>query len=161
MTLDDLTVSFRHLQRETVLSDWTWLLGTGVLPVLITVVGNAIVQDPSSGEIKLLDVGSVGLVPVAASTVAFDNLLTQGDFVAKFFDVQLVGDLVRSGQTPAAGELFGFKRLPTFGGEYVVDNFEPTDIEVHFGVSGQLQAKVSRFEPGTVVRSVTIGNAGH
>ncbi|CAN7567078.1 MULTISPECIES: T6SS immunity protein Tdi1 domain-containing protein [unclassified Variovorax] len=101
------------------------------------------------------------MVPVAASTAAFEDLLMEQEFVAKFFDVQLVGELLRSGQTLAAGELFGFKRLPALGGEYVVDNFEPTDIEVHFGVSGQLQAKVSRLEPGTVVRSVTIGNAGH
>lgn len=161
MTLDDLTVSFRHLQGETVLSDWTWLLGASAAPLLITAVGNAFVQDPSSGEIKLLDVGSADLVPVAASTAEFEDLLTQREFVAKFFDVQLVGELLKSGQTLAAGELFGFKRLPTMGGDYVVDNFAPTDIEVHFGVSGQLQAQVSRLESGEVVRSVTIGNAGH
>jgi hypothetical protein len=161
MTLDDLTVSFQHLQRETVLSDWMWLLGASTLPVLITAVGNAFVQDPSSGEIKLLDVGSAELVPVAASTAEFEDLLAQQEFVAKFFDVQLVGELLKSGQTLAVGELFGFKRLPTVGGDYVINNFEPTDIEVHFGVSGQLQAQVSRLEPGTVVRSVSIGDAGH
>lgn len=161
MTLDDLTVSFRHLQRETVLSDWTWLLGASAVPLLITAVGNAFVQDPSSREIKLLDVGSADLVPVAASLAEFEGLLTQREFVAKFFDVQLVGELLKSGQSLAAGELFGFKRLPTMGGDYVVDNFEPTDIEVHFGVSGQLQAQLSRLEPGAVVRSVTIGSGGH
>ena len=161
MTLDDLTVSFQHLRRETVLSDWTWLLGESSLPVLITAVGNAFVQDLSSGELKLLDVGSADLVPVAESMTEFEGLLAQREFVGKFFDVQLVGDLLRSGQTLVAGELFGFKRLPTLGGDYVVDNFEPTNIEVHFSVSGQLQAKVSRLEPGAVVRSVTIGNAGH
>lgn len=161
MTLDDLTVNFQHLQRETMLSDWTWLLGASALPVLITAVGNAFVQDPSSGEIKLLDVGSADLVPVAESTAEFEEMLAQQEFVAKFFDAQLVGELLNSGKTLAVGELFGFKRLPTMGGDYGVDNFEPTNIEVHFGVSGQFQAQASRLETGTVIRSVTIGDAGH
>jgi hypothetical protein len=161
MTLDDLTVNFRHLQRETVLADWAWLIGVTALPVLLTAAGNAFVQEPSSGEIKMLDVGSADLVPVATSTAEFEVLLRQREFVTKFFDVQLVGELLKSGQTLAAGQLFGFKRLPTMGGDYAVDNFQPTDIEVHFGVSGQLQAQVSRLEPGALIRSVTIQDAGH
>lgn len=161
MTLDDLTVNFRHLQRETVLADWAWLIGVTALPVLLTATGNAFVQEPCSGEIKMLDVGSADLVPVATSTAEFEGLLGQREFVTKFFDVQLVGELLKSGQILKAGQLFGFKRLPTMGGDYVVDNFEPTDIEVHFGVSGQLQAQVSRLEPGAVIRSVTIQDAGH
>lgn len=160
MTLDDLTVGFQHLQRETMLSDWTWLLGTSALPVLVTAVGNAFVEESSSGEIKLLDVGSADLILIAASTVEFEELLAQRELVAKFFDVQLVGELFNSGQTLAAGELFGFKRLPTMGGDYVIDNFEATDIEVHFSVNGQLQAQLSRLKPQTVIRSVSIRDAG-
>ncbi|REN07586.1 hypothetical protein DSI41_22910, partial [Mycobacterium tuberculosis] len=65
--------------------------------MLVTAVGNAFVEESSSGEIKLLDVGSADLILIAASTVEFEELLAQREFVAKFFDVQLVGELFNSG----------------------------------------------------------------
>ncbi|SEK16809.1 MULTISPECIES: T6SS immunity protein Tdi1 domain-containing protein [unclassified Variovorax] len=160
MTLDDLTVNFQHLQREKVLEDWAWLLGGDAVPILITAVGNAFVEDPSTGEVKLLDVGSPDVVPVAASASEFQDLLTQREFVLRFFDASLMVELLNTGQPLKAGQVFGFKRLPSLGGYYIVDNFEPTDIEVHFAVCGQLQAQTSHLAPGTEIRSVSIRDDG-
>ncbi|WP_454677075.1 T6SS immunity protein Tdi1 domain-containing protein [Achromobacter marplatensis] len=156
MTFDDLIARAQHLDSGTLLEDWSWLLGENHSPVLITAIGNVFVQNMNSGEIQLLDVGSADLVPVAGSSAEFQELIQQQDFVVQFFDAGLVGALRASGLNLSDGQLFGFKLLPSLGGEYTVENFEPTDIEVHFSLTGQLQAKISKLEPGTQIGAATI-----
>lgn len=45
MTINDLTVNISHLDRETLLSEWQWLIGTTKFPILATLAGDAFVQD--------------------------------------------------------------------------------------------------------------------
>ena len=49
LTWNDLTVSFEHLDRERLIEDWKWLVGSS-LPILITSVGDAFLQN-DLGEI--------------------------------------------------------------------------------------------------------------
>ncbi|WP_233407562.1 T6SS immunity protein Tdi1 domain-containing protein [Marinomonas spartinae] len=54
------------------------------------------------------------------------------------------------------GKLYGFKQLPVLGGEYEPDNFELTDIEVHFAMLGQMNLQIKDLPDGTKVNfSVT------
>jgi hypothetical protein len=49
ITLNDLTVNFRHLDPMALLDDWRWLIGERKRAVLITALGDAFVQDPDDG----------------------------------------------------------------------------------------------------------------
>ena len=156
MTLDDLTVNFSHIDRESLLADWVWLIGESKLPILLTASGDAFVQDVKTGSVHVLDVAAGSLSEVASSLVEFQLLLSNKEFVVSYFAVEMVGDLFQSGQMLKAGQIFSFKIPPVLGGEYVLGNIEATDVEVHFSLAGQLHKKVSKLPPGTKINSITI-----
>jgi hypothetical protein len=156
VTLDDLTVSFSHLDRAELLADWQWLIGTARLPILLTACGNAFVQDKNDGTVHFLNVGAGTLERVADSGDEFRTLLNQKQFVVDHFEVQLIGDLRLSGRALKPGEIYSLKHPPALGGEYVPSNVEACDIEVHFSIAGQLMQQVSALPEGTVVNEVKI-----
>lgn len=96
MGLNVLTVNFRHLERETLLEDWEWLIGPK-LPILLTACGDAFVQDVHDGAVHLLDVGAGTLQQVAGSSEEFQSLLSDRGFVMGFFGVELVAALRAAG----------------------------------------------------------------
>lgn len=156
MTLNELTVNFSHLDRATLLNDWQWLIGTSKPPVLIAASGDAFVQDTSDGAVHVLDVGSGTIHRVASSFEEFQALLQDKDFVVDYFAVEMIGDLRASGCILTAGEIYSFKQPPVLGGDYVLSNIEPTDIEAHFSIAGQIHEQVAALPKGTLVNQVTI-----
>jgi hypothetical protein len=78
VTLDDLTVSFSHLDRDSLLSAWAWLLGPRRLPILVTAAGDAFVQDADDGSVHFLDAEGGCVVAVAASEGELRHLQVQG-----------------------------------------------------------------------------------
>src|SRR5690242_8691976 len=81
MTLDDLTVDFRHLDRRSLLQEWEWLIGSTKLPILLTASGDAFVQDVEDGSVYVLDTGDSSIHQVASSAEKFQSLLGKRDFV--------------------------------------------------------------------------------
>ncbi|RYD68669.1 MAG: DUF1851 domain-containing protein [Verrucomicrobiaceae bacterium] len=156
MTLDDLTVDFSHLDRETLLGDWHWLMGANRLPVMITVAGDAFVQDGETGAVYFLDTVEGGLLEVASDGEVFSALLGDRDFVMQHFAVSLVAPLLSAGKGPAPGRLLSFKQPPVLGGEYATANLEEADIEVHFSLSGQIWSQVSQLPEGTPISSIEL-----
>jgi len=156
MTLDDLTVDFSHLNRETLLSDWQWLTGANRLPVMITVAGDAFIQDSETGAVHFLDTVEGLLSEVAADGAAFSEFLGDRDFVMQHFAVSLVAPLLRAGSKPPSGKLLSFKQPPVLGGEYSPANLEEADIEVHFSLLGQIWLQVSQLPEGTPISSIQI-----
>lgn len=142
MTLDDLTVNFQHLNREEILSDWTWLIGQSKLPILLLASGDAFVQDKDDGSIHFLDVTSGRLSKVSVSIEQFRLLLSNRDFVAKYFAVQMIGDLIQSGHKLEKGQIYSFIVSPALGGKYELANVELSDIEVHFSINGQIHQQL-------------------
>ncbi|WP_129647626.1 T6SS immunity protein Tdi1 domain-containing protein [Peristeroidobacter agariperforans] len=156
MTLNDLTVNFSHLNREAILSEWEWLIGTHKLPILLAASGDAFVQDVNDGSIHILDTLEAKLQKVADSVEEFRTLLSDRQFVGSHFAVQMVGELRSSGCVLQRGQIYSFKHPPVLGGEVDVGNVEVSDIEVHFSVSGQIHRQVSRLPPGTRIDKVVI-----
>ncbi|MFN8009918.1 MAG: DUF1851 domain-containing protein [Holophagaceae bacterium] len=154
ITLEDLTVNFRHLNASTLLEDWEWLLGTKKLPILLAAIGNAFVQDVEDGRVHVLDVGSGELRFIAEDSESFRKLLNHREFVADEFVVQIIGDFLLEGPRLLPGQIFSFKRPPVLGGEYAAENLEPTDIEVHFSVLGQIHQQVREMPPGTPISEI-------
>jgi type VI secretion system (T6SS) immunity protein Tdi1 len=154
MTLDDLTVNFKHLDRGELLSDWRWLTGSGKLPILLTASGDAFLQDENDDSIYVLDVVAGESKRVADAPVEFQALLADRDFVMSHFAVEMVSDLRQSGKMLASGQIYSFKKPPILGGEHVLENIDATDIDVHFSLTGQIHEQVRTLPPGTKIKKV-------
>lgn len=156
MTLNDLTVNFEHLNREEILSDWRWLIGDTKLPILLSASGDAFVQDMESGSIFYLDTATAEIFEVAGDIKEFHTLLTDQEFVVNHFAVNMIGDLMSNGVILEPGKIYSYKKPPVLGGEYVLNNIELIDIEVHFAISGQIHNQVKNLPVGTKISDVTI-----
>jgi len=157
MTLDDLTVNISHLDQSMILSDWQWLIGVNKLPILVCAIGDVFLQDSETGVIDCLDVSSGEVLPIASDVNEFRELLSSTEFVVNHFAVQLVGDLLKSGLSLASGEVFSFKKPLALGGDCVLENIEPTDLEVHFSIYGQIHEQIKNLPDGVSVDNIKIG----
>lgn len=149
LTWNDLTVSFEHLDRAKLVEDWEWLVGSS-LPILVTSVGDAFLQN-ETGEIYWLITGSAEYEKVAQSYEEFQVKLQDNELVHEWFLIPVVAQLKEQGVELEERKLYGFKQLPVLGGKYESDNFELTDIEVHFAISGQMNFKIKDLPDGSQV----------
>ena len=156
ITMNDLTVNSSHLNQSELLVDWFWLIGERKLPILITAMGNAFLQDVDNGTVHVLDPGEGKLRYVAASMEEFQNLLADRAFVYAELMVEGFAGLQRAGSVLAPGQVFGFKQPPVLGGSFDLDNLEATDIEIHFSFSGQIHEQVRDLPEGTVISRVSM-----
>lgn len=152
MTLiwDDLTVCFKHIERTKLTEDWQWLVGTA-LPILVTSIGDMFLQNEVD-EIYWLMTGSAEYIKVADNYEEFQNKLQDNELVNEWFLSSLVAKLKEQGKKLEKGKLYGFKKLPILGGKYEESNFEPTDIEVHFALCGQMNYQIKDLTDGAKVK---------
>jgi hypothetical protein len=132
------------------------LLGQRKIPVLLSAIGDAFLQDEADGTVHLLSAGDGETRLVAASASEFQVLLKDHGFVSDNFVPSLVVELRSAGNLLGPGQLYGYKVPPCLGGEYSIDNLEPTDIEVHFSLLGQIHKKVRTLPPGTPIGMVEL-----
>ena len=152
LTLNDLTVSFSHLPRESLLQEWAWLIGTRRFHILITALGDAFVQDADDGSVHLLSAGAGTLTRVSDDAETFRQRLTDREFVLDNFVPGVIASLRDSGKILGEGQLYSYRVPPVLGGEYSVDNLEPTDISVHFSLLGQINDRTRDLPEGTAIR---------
>lgn len=155
MTINDLSVPFQHLEREKLLSDWVWLIGKSKLPILITKAGDAFVQDTESKAVYFLDVVEGKLDEVASDGKEFTELLGNVEFVMEKFSVDLIAPILKGNSKLPDGCLYGWKMLPVIGGEFSTENLEPTEIQVHFSISGQIWSQSKDLPEGTNITGFT------
>ena len=74
------------------------------------------------------------------------ELLADKEFVVEHFAVQMVGDLMQSGKTLSNNQIYSLTKPWLLGGEYKIENIEPTDIDVHFSLTGQIAQQVGASE---------------
>ena len=151
ITWNDLIIDFKHIERSRLVEDWSWLVGGSALPILISSVGDMFLQE-TSGEIFWLITGSADYKKVASDYEEFQNKLNDAELVKEWFLISVVAQLKENGVLLQHGKLYGFKQLPVLGGSYEASNFELTDIEVHFAMSGQMNMKIKDLPDGTKVK---------
>lgn len=156
MTINDLTVPFNHLDRNSLLEEWTWLTGNQ-LPILLTKAGDAFLQDSETGSVNFLDIVNGSIELVANDGEEFEQLLTQSEFVMKYFSVNLIAPLIKNELIPE-GCVYSWKLAPVLGGEYSSTNLEATDIEVHFSIFGQVLRQVNDLPDGTQISDIKFVN---
>ena len=156
MTMNDLTVNFRHLDSATLLEDWHWLIGLSKTPILLTASGNAFVQDENDDSVHFLDTDAAQLSLVAENPEALRDLLADREFAANYLAVQMIGALLQSGMRLGPGQIYSFKILPGLGGQYALENIEVSDIAVHFSITGQIHQKVKDLPEGAKIDGFSI-----
>lgn len=157
MTLNDLTVDISHLDKRVLVEDWEWLVGQAKLPILVCAIGDAFLQDTDSGEIYFLNTAFAESQPVAEGIDELKRMLADSAFVMDHFEPEMVQDLRENGVVLKPGEVYSFKKPLVLGGEPILANVEPMDIEVHFSLSGQIHEQVKDLPDGATLGSFKIG----
>jgi hypothetical protein len=155
ITWKELAVNLEGQSSDQLLSEWRWLVPQQLVLHMVSALGDAFLED-DTGAIHWLDVGSAELTRIASSCVEFDKLRQQNENAAQWFCPQLVGDLLSAGNVLGPQQCFSYKIPLTLGGEFVSENFDPTDIAVHFGVLGQIQKQVKHLPVGTKITDVKL-----
>ncbi len=150
ITWKDLSINFSSIDGDKLLTDWIWLIGKDKQPIMVTSIGDMFLQD-LNGKIYWLNVGE-GLLDIVSENIDdFKSKLKDESQVDEWFMIGLVQEIKESGLELAEGKLYGFKKLPVIGGEYRPDNFELTDLEVHFSLAGQIHQQIRDLPDGTKV----------
>lgn len=150
ITWDDLKVDFNHIDQNRLTESWNWLIGTDKKPILMSSIGDLFLAD-NNGVCYWLNVGE-GILEIVANNVdEFKTKLNDNEQVDEWFLIGLIKKLKESGLELTDKHLYGYKKLPVLGGEYEPENFELTDIEVHFELSGQIQKQIKDLPDGTKV----------
>ena len=150
-----LTIKTDGLPFEEMLSDWRWLVPSDFTPVLMTAFGDLFLRD-KSGRVHFLDLMSGEFKPVADSPEEFDRLCDDRErrrswFVGFLFTEvhKLLGDL-------SAGQCYSCKKPLSLGGQLEPDNFERTDLQVHYSILGQLHQQTRHLPAGTKINKIKI-----
>jgi len=126
------------------------LIGNDKEPIMISSIGDMFLKD-NNGKIYWLNVGE-GLIDLASENLDdFKSILKDDSQVDEWFMIGLIKQLKESGLELTEGKLYGYKKLPVIGGDYIPDNFELTDIEVHFSIAGQIHKQIKDLPEETKV----------
>jgi len=155
ITWNELTVDFQKHGAENLLQEWRWLLGDSMQLLLVSALGDMFLAD-DKGRVHWLDAGAGQLEQIAESPEEFKRLMQQRENVDQWFVPELVGDLLAGGLRLSPGECFGYKRPPVLGGAIEPDNFEPTDLSVHFSILGQIHRQVKDLPSGARISDIKI-----
>jgi len=153
LQLDDLTINMSRVDVADIRECWEWLLKDMPKVLMISKLGDMFLEGRDNG-IYWLDTGIGELNKITDSISEFQQLLKDDEAVDNWFLPELISGLVDSGITLDSDEVYSYKKLPLIGGEYSVENLEPTNISVHFAISGQIAEQVKNLPDGTPVKIV-------
>ena len=151
----ELKIDLSKINLKNLLESWEWLIGNDKKIILISTIGDAFLED-SNGICYWLNVGEGIFEKVAENITEFETKLTNNEIVEDWFLVELVAELKKSGIELTENNIYSYKTFPILGGEYLPENFEITDIEVHFEISGQIYKQVKDLPVRTKINKVEI-----
>lgn len=150
---DHLSVKFDEISADRLVHDWTWLIGKDKQPIMVSSIGDLFLKDVNE-KVYWLNTGDGTLTDVAEGIEQFKEKLQDPEIVRDWFLVDLVAILNTKGKKLEVGQVYSNKKLIVFGGDYSPENFEPTDIEVHFSITGQIHRQVKDLPHGTKINSI-------
>jgi len=155
-----LTIKTDGLPFDSLLSDWRWLVQPSYRPILMTAFGNLFLCD-EAGHVHFLDLMYGTLDQVAASQEEFDHLCEDKQQRRHWFIGFLLTQVRRQCGQLAAQECYSCKIPPSLGGQLESDNFERTDLQVHYSILGQLHQQTKHLPPGTKINNINIVDSPH
>lgn len=149
-SIQDLTKDISNVDQENILSCWQWRIANMKSIVAISYLGDLFLigQDDA---IYWLQTDTGDLSKVADNHQQFKLFLNDENKIDNWFFPQLFEQLQSAGKILKENEVYSYKKLPVLGGEYTIDNIEPTDISVHFAFSGQICEQTKNLADGTKV----------
>lgn len=135
---------------DDILSCWTWKT-TGMKAVAaISVLGDLFLVG-NDDAVYWLQTDGGKLTKVAENLRQFEQYLGDEEEIDYRFLPSLVEQLIIADKTLKENQVYSFKKMPVIGGEYLVDNIEPTDMSVHFDFTGPISEQVKDLPDGTKV----------
>ncbi len=118
--------------------------------VSISVLGDIFLLG-NNDAVYWLQTDSGDLTKVADTLEQYEQFLNDEEKVDNWYLPSLVEKLLAVGKTLKENEVYSYKKPPIIGGEYSVENIEPTDMSVHFAFSGQICEQIANLPDGTKV----------
>lgn len=150
LTFEDLTKDITIVDIEDILSCWQWLVADMKAVALMSCLGDLFLVGKDD-SIYWLQTDDGSLTKVAEDLQEFEQYLNDEDKIDNWFLPLLVEKVITAGKTLKENEVYSYKKIPVIGGEYSVDNIEPTDMSIHFGLSGQICEQIKVLPDGTKV----------
>ena len=125
----------------------------------MTAFGDLFLRD-QSGHIHFLDLMCGEFKQVAESQEEFDRLCEDREQRRNLFVSFLLTEVRKLRGELAAGECYSCKLPLSLGGQLEADNFERTDLRVHYSILGQLHQQARHLPPGTKIDGFTTTNNG-
>jgi len=151
MNLNDYIIDQEGLDWSNLLSEWTWLLPTTLTPWIVNRLGDIIVVNEDE-TVSFFDVCCGRFKPIAGSRDDLIRLIDLDDNANAWLAISIVDKLVEAGLALRPQTVYGFKVPPLLGGKYEPENFEVTDISVHYGFLGDLYGQMKDVPDGSKVR---------
>jgi hypothetical protein len=149
--LEDLTIDIEHVDLEDICSAWQWRIREQKSLVLISKMGDMFLIGKDD-RIYWLQTDLGDLTIAAENLSQFEYLLGQDENLDNWFLPDLIRRLEEAGKVLRPNQVYSYKKLPVIGGDYSVDNIDPTDISVHFSFSGQICEQIQNLPDGTEVK---------
>jgi len=125
------------IDLEDICSDWQWFLKHNYTPFMVSCSGDLFLVD-SIGLVHWLDTGIGTLTVIAEDIEDFKAALENIDNFDEWLLASTLLDLMDAGIVLKENEVYGWKTMPILNGSISSDNLEPTDISVHFSLTGQI-----------------------
>ncbi len=152
--IKDLIIDIDGIDTDDLCDSWQWCLAEMNKVFIISKMGDMFLIGKGE-QIYWLQVDSGGVLSkIADSLVEFEELLSIYDNIDNWFLPGLVDQLLKSKIDLKGNEVYNYKKLPVLGGEYKIENIEPTDISIHFWLTGQICEQIKNLPDGTKVKLV-------
>jgi hypothetical protein len=155
-----MTIDYRQFIKDInriditdICSDWQWLLNNQYIPIMVSCSGDMFLIDETK-SVSWLDTGTGQLQKIADDVDQFNSALADIDNIDKWFLASVVLDLIEKGMNLKENEVYSYKLMPILNGNYSTENFEMTDISVHFSMTGQICRQVKDLPDGTRINKV-------
>lgn len=150
LTLGQLTKDITNVNIEDILSSWQWRVPDMKALVTISCLGDIFLLG-NDDNIYWLQTDTGDFTKIANSLEQYQQFLNDEEKIDNWFIPLLVEKLLTIGKILKENEVYSYKKLPVIGGDYSVDNIDPTDMSVHFAFSGQICEQIKDLPDGTKV----------
>jgi hypothetical protein len=150
-TFQQLTKNMTKIDLTDILECWRWRIADMKAVVTVTALGDIFLLGHDDA-IYWLQTDTGDLTKVANNMEQYLELLNNEETYDNWFLPLLVEKLLAADKKLNEDEVYSYKKLPVIGGEYSVDNIEPTNISVHFAYTGQICEQIKDLPDGTKVK---------
>lgn len=156
ITTDLLVATLSPQAMESILDEWTWLIGIEKRPLLVTACGDVFIEDLLERTIHFLNTSAPDLSIVTETRQRFELLLAEPSFVETYLHPDRVEMLRGKGLFLKKDQIYSFSTPLSLGGLISADNIDITNVEVHFSVAGQIECQIADIPVGMPVTGIKI-----